>query len=147
LLRSLRDPVATEEAVSQILSRLDSLSAKFEVINTVGHREGRGHKLLSEPAAAAFEEAWRAEVRASPATVLAKEPDLFRVLLATKREAGPSEPGVEVDAAPPVTLAVLRGARGEVRTQSVTSRTVRHSPRLAWDALIELYGNEPTLRE
>lgn len=46
-----------------------------------------------------------------------------------------------------MTLALLRAAKNEVRSQSMESRSVRRSPRLAWDTLVGLYGDEKTLKE
>src|SRR5258708_4180018 len=145
LLRSLGDASAVERAVSQILPELKSLSMKLEVLSIVGHREGRGHKFVSAAVATALGRAWRDDVRSRSVADIAKETDLVRVLLATKRDADPSEPPVMIDEAPQVTLAVLRSARIEVRSQAMGNRAVGYSPRLFWDALIELYGNEPTL--
>jgi predicted KAP-like P-loop ATPase len=147
LLRSLNDPAAVEAAVRQILPELKSLSVKFELIGQVGHREGWGHKLVSEMAAADFEKAWRSEVRATPIHDLAKEPDLLRVLLITKRDGHEPEPALKIPDAPELTLAILRAARSEVRSQTVGSRAVHRSPRLGWDALVELYDNEDTLKK
>lgn len=147
LLRSLGNPAAVEAAVRQILPELKSLSAKLELITEVGYREGAGHKLVSEAAAAEFEKALRDEVRARPVDHLAKEGDLVRLFLVAKREGDPSEAPLTIDDAPQLTLAVLRAARSEVRSQAMGSRAVRRSPRLAWDVLIELYGDEATLKE
>jgi hypothetical protein len=147
LLRRLKDPAAVEAAVREILPELESLSAKLEVINDVGYREGVGHKLVSESAAAQFEKAWRAEVRSARVEALAQESDLVRILLLTKNEADPSEGPLNIDDSPELTLAILRAALSEVRSQAVGNRAVRRSPRLAWDALIELYGDEATLKE
>ncbi len=147
LLRSLNDPSAIEAAVRQILPEVRSLSAKLELIGQVGHREGRGHGLVSEEAAAEFERAWRNDVRATSVEDLVKEPDLLHILAVTSCEAHESEPGLNVDAAPELTLAILRSARREVRTQAMGSRAVHRSQRLSWDALIQLYGNEETLKE
>jgi hypothetical protein len=102
---------------------------------------------VSEAAATALERAWRDEVRASSVADLARETDLLRVLFPTKREADSSEPALMIHEAPQLTLAILRSARSEVRSQAMGSRAVRRSARLAWDALIELYGDEPTLRQ
>lgn len=147
LLRSLGNPAAVEAAVRHILPELKSLSARLELITDVGYREGAGHKLVSETAAAEFEKALRDEVRARPAEDLTKERDLVRLFLVAKREAHPSEAPLTIDDAPNLTLAVLEAARSEVRSQSMGSRAVRRSPRLAWDLLIELYGDEATLKE
>jgi hypothetical protein len=147
LLRSLNDLAEVEAAARRILPELKSLSAKLELINDVGYREGAGHKLVSEAAAAEFEKAWRDEVRSTPADKLAKESNLFRVLLITKRQADPSEGQLIIDDSPDLTLAVVRASQSEVLSQSMGSRAVRRSPRLAWDLLIELYGGEATLKD
>lgn len=146
LLRSLKNPEAVEAAVRMILPELRSLSSKRELISDVGYQEGAGHKLVSEAAAAEFERTWRNEVRSTSTDKLAVEKDVLRVLYEAKREADPAEGPLVIDGSPKMTLALLRGARSEVRSQSMGSRTVRRSPRLAWKVLIELYGNEQTLR-
>ena len=147
LLRALGDPAAVEAAVRRILPEVESLSAKLELISDVGYREGAGRKLVSEAAAAEFERAWRADVRSASVEDLAAERDLVRVFLLAKREAELSEEPLVIDDLPQLTLAILRGARSEVTSQTMGSRAVRRSTRLAWDALIELYGDEVTLKE
>ncbi len=147
LLRSLENPIAVESAVRQILPELKSLFAKLELIRSVGYREGAGHRLVSETAAAEFELAWRAEIRSASVDDLAKEDGLMRVLLVAKREAADTEgPFNEIDS-PQLTLAVLRTGWSEALSQTDGNRAVRRSPRLAWDALIELYGDEATLKK
>lgn len=147
LLRTLPNPEAVEDAVKKILPRLTTLFSKFELITDVGYREGAGHKLATEAAAAEFEETWREEVRTAPAERLAKEPELTRMLLLAKRATAPSEEPLTIPPSPEVTRALLRSARSDVRSQSMGSRAVRTSPRLAWDVLTELYGSEDILRE
>lgn len=147
LVRSLKDSDAIEAAVRKILPQLTTLSAKARLITMVGYREGAGHKLVSESVAYKFEECWRAEVRSATADSLTEESELLGILLAAKRDAGPTEPALDIADSPSMTLALLRSARSDVRSQTMGSRAVRRSPRLAWDALIELYGNENTLRD
>jgi hypothetical protein len=157
LVRSLKDPDAIEAAARKILPQLTTLSAKARLITMVGYRaarptghgyrEGAGHKLVSESAAYKFEECWRTEVRSATADSLIEESELLGILLAAKRDAGPTEPALDIADSPSVTLALLRSARSDVRSQTMGSRAVRRLPRLAWDALVELYGNEDTLRE
>jgi hypothetical protein len=147
LLRSLSNPAAVEAAVRQILPEVKSLSAKLELITDVGYREGAGHRLVSQEAAAEFEKALRGEVRAASVDDLSKERDLVRLFLVARHEADPSEARLTIDGAPQLTLAVAQAARSEVRRQSAGSRAVRRSPRLAWDVLIELYGDEATLKQ
>lgn len=147
LVRSLKDPDIIERAVRKILPQVVTLSSKLELITMVGYREGAGHKLVSEAAASKFEKDWRVEVCAASADLLADESELLRILLLVRREADPGEPSIEIDDSPLMTLAILRSARSEVRSQSMGSRAVRRSDRLAWDALVELYGEENTLSE
>lgn len=146
-LRSLGDPAAVEAAVRQILPELKSLSAKLEVISDVGYRERVGHKMVSEIAAAEFERAWRDEVRSKPVVELANEDNLVRILLTAKRESTPSEDLLNLQTSTQLTLAVLRSSQSEILSQPMGSRAIARSPQLAWDALVELYGDEATLRE
>lgn len=147
LIRSLNDAEAVKEAVEEILPRLTTLSSKFHLITTVGYREGAGHELVSEEAAEGFQCDWRAEVREARATQLAEEWDLLRILLFARRDAHPTEPPIRIDDSPELTRALLLSARSQVRSQEVGSRAMQTSSRLAWDALIELFGDEQALRE
>lgn len=146
LLRSLKEPDAIEAAVRAALPEVTSLSSKFDLITTVGHREHAGHRLVSTDAAAELERAWRAEVRAASSDALVKEWDLLRILLITKTESDPSEGTLHVENSPRTTLAILRAALGDARSQAVGSRAVRRSPRLRWKVLTDIYGDEATLR-
>lgn len=147
LIRSLGNPAAVEAAVRQILPEVKSLSAKLALIRIIGYRKGMGHKLVSELAAAEYEKTLRDEIRARTVDQLAKEQDLVRLFLAAKSEADPSEPPLIIYDAPELTLGVLRASRTEVSSMTEGSRAVRRSSRLAWDVLIELYGDEVTLKE
>ena len=147
LLRSLKEPEAIETVVREILPSVSTLSCKLELISMVGYRERVGHGLVSETAASDFERCWRAEVRATTTPSLAAEKELLWVLLLATREAESSEPSIEIADSPLMTLALLRSARSEVRSQPMGSRIVHRSARLAWEELIGLYGGEGTLRE
>jgi len=147
LVRSLKEPDAIEAAVREILPQVTTLSAKAQLITIVGYREGAGHRLVSESAASKFEHDWRGEVRSATIDALAEEGDLLGILLLAKRDADPAEPPLDIADSPRVTLELLQSARSEVRSQAMGSRAVHRSPRLAWNVLVELYGNEDTLRE
>ena len=147
LVRSLKDPAAVELAVRQILPEIKLLSSKLELVTEVGYREGEGHKLVSEDAASQFEHSWRNEVRTASAEQLVKEFDLLRVLLIAKRSAVPPEAQFIMNNSSELVLALLRSARGEMLSQSVSSRVVSRTPQFAWEALVELYGDESALRQ
>ncbi|MEQ7870639.1 P-loop NTPase fold protein [Chromohalobacter salexigens] len=147
LVRALNEPEAIAEAVKQILPEVKPLSSKQQLVTIVGYREGAGHKLVSESAAERFESELRYEVRNASPEDLARETDLLRTLLLTKREAGPDEPELIVPDSPQVTYSLLKSARSEVKSQSMGSRAVHRKPRLAWNVLTEVYGGEDILRE
>ncbi len=147
LLRSLKKPEAVEKAVKMILPRTTTLSSKLKLITIVGYQEGAGHKLVSEAAASRLEKDWRLKVYQASADVLAEEADLIRILLIAKKQVDPAEPPLEIADSPRITLAILKSAHGEVRSQTVGSRAVRRSARLAWDVLVEIYGGEQNLRD
>lgn len=147
LVRSLKDPHAIEAAVREILPKVTTLSSKLDLIEMVGYREGVGHKLVSEDAARIFEADWRFQVCAASADVLADERELLRVLAIAKRGADAADPSIEISDSPHMTLALLQSACSEVKGQAMGSRAIRWSARLAWRALIELYGDEGVLCE
>ncbi len=145
LLRSLKDPQVIERAVRAILPQLTHLSSQWEVISDVGHREGAGHRLISEAAARALEAEWREEVRAAPVTKLEGDPDLLRVYLSATTALASHEAPLEIPNVPRLTLQLLRNARNDTLSQTVGSRAVRREPRLAWDVLVKIVGDEQAL--
>ena len=147
LLRSLDDPIAVEAAVRQTLPDLTTLYAKMELLTIVGHREHAGHKLVSESTASQFEKEWCDAVRSATVGDLVNEAALLNVLFRVKQDADTTEPPLEIANLPDMTLAVLQSALSETRSQAGDSRAIQRTPCLAWDVLIELYGNEETIRK
>ncbi len=147
LLRPLKDPDNVEAAVREILPHLTSLSSKQELITLVGHRKNSGHKLVSESAATQFEKLLRSDVRTAPVEQLIRERDVGALLFVAKREAEPGEGELTIPSSPQLALALLKTARKEVLRQAFGSRTLRRTPCLDWDGLVQLYGDEATLRQ
>ncbi|MCJ7481578.1 MAG: KAP family NTPase [Thermodesulfovibrionales bacterium] len=147
LVRSLKDLAAVEAAVRQILPELKYLFLKLELIRIIGYWEHVGHKLVSEAAASEFEKAWRDAVRSASVEDLIKEHNLIWILHLVKEKADASEGPINISDSPQMTLAVLISAQSEATSQSIGSRAIRRSLRLAWDDLIEIYGSEEILRE
>lgn len=145
LLRALPDEGSVEAAAREILPESTTLSAKLELVSDVGHRDGRGHKLVSEDAAADLEREWRAEVRAASIDDLIREPELLRTLYLALKESEAGEDTLDIADDPRLTAAILKSAKSEARSQSMGSRAVRRSSRLAWDVLVELFGSENEL--
>lgn len=146
LLRTIKETHVMEAVVREILPQIASLSSKQELILKVGYVKDIGHKLVSITTAKTLEKEWRAAVRASSEEALGQEKELLWTFLHTRRDAEPDEPALVVPSSPAITYALLKSARSETRSQPMDSRAVRFMPHLAWDVLIEIYGDEATLR-
>ena len=142
LLRQLPGAEEIERTVSEVLPKLQTLSSRFQLILLVGHRENTGHKLISEPAAAAIEEELVVEVGSARITALLQERDLFilahwvQQLLPDGELVLPALDNLDLNAN------ILTGALTEVRSQDHDSRVVTRKRRLQWDMLTDLYGGE-----
>lgn len=147
LLRVLGGAPAVETAVEQILPSIETLSSQLDLILLVGHRENAGHELVSEESASRFEREWRARVRQSTTEKLVEEKELLAVLFKTIDEAEDGEPTLTIGAEPRMTLALLEAARTDVVSQSMGSRATHRLARLHWEILVEIYGDEATVKE
>ncbi len=145
LVRSLNEPAAVEKAAREILPQVTSLGSKMELVLDLGHREGAGHKLVSETAARDLELEWQRQVREASPDQLVRENDLLRVLRVANEFADDETMRVVVPDNPAVTQALLAAARTDVRSQTMGSRAIRREPRLAWEALASLFGSDDTL--
>lgn len=146
LLRTLSSEQKVEQAVREILPYLNNLSAKLQLIGDVGHDESRGAKLVSEQTAKNLELEWRKQVRAAESGDLIREPNLLVVMMIAERDREEGEPRRDVDPSPAFTLAMLQSAKGEVRSATAGNRAISRSPRLAWDVLADIYGDEEQLK-
>ena len=146
LVRSVKTPAAIEAAVVTILPKLTTLAAKDQLITIVGYQEGAGHKLITESRAREFERAWRDEVRSATVDKLAAEPELLITILRAQKTADQDETPLQIPDSPGFALALLWSARTEAIIQSSGSRAVRRSYGLAWDALVEVFGDEDVIR-
>ncbi len=149
LVRSLKDPATIESTVRQILPRLNTQSARLELIHLVGYRENVGHKLIKEEAATELEGQWFEEMRSIPIADLnlKREYHLLRMLLRVIRETNSDDSPFVLPDSPQLTLALLNATHGEGLSQGLDTRAVRRSPRLSWDLLIEVFGSEESLKE
>jgi hypothetical protein len=146
LIRCLEGPDAVEAVVRRILPELTSLSGKLELIEMVGFRDGVGHKLVSREAASEFEERWKQELDRTPVAQLVIEGSLLRVLLVARELAVTGGSVLDIDECPQVTVAILKAAMSMIVSQAGGNRAITRRPRLAWEALIELFGGEAKLQ-
>lgn len=147
LIRSLQNPSLIEDSVKSILPQLRTLAAKLELITDVGHKKDQGHGLVPEAVAKEFERGWRDEVRAASPERLLLEKDPIRVIIVANQDSEDDEPRVSIPPNVEFTLTLLKSAKTETVSQSLESRAVHRSPRMAWGALVLVYGNEDILKE
>jgi hypothetical protein len=147
LLRRLEGPARIESVVTELLPKINTLSSRWDLITLVGHRDGTGHRLVSETAATAFEGQLLDTVAAAQLSDLAHEREILRLLTARQywhpeAESSPiSTDNLELNAA------ILLAARSYVRSQAVGQRAVSRALRLHWDVLVNLYGDEARLTQ
>jgi len=146
LLRVLPDAEAVEGVVREVLPRIRSLSSGLELIHLVGHEEHVGHKLVSEEVAKEMQAEMQRQVHASTAEKLAKDSDVFGLLVGVQRWEPEGQTTLRVFDDTALNERLLVGALTEVRSQAANSRTVVRQARLYWDTLMMIYGNEERLR-
>jgi hypothetical protein len=147
LVRSQNSEIFVEQLVRDALPLLETAFAKLTLIQMVGHREGVGHKLVSEEVAKGFDRTWRSAFRGLSADALARESELLRSFLIVNNDAEAEEPAAVVPADVRITRALLISAKSESRSQAMGSRAVTKSARLAWKLLTDIYGTEEVLRQ
>ena len=146
LLRRLGSPDAVMEAVGQVLVAVPSFASRLELITIVGHREGAGHRLVSEADAQALEDQFRAQLASAPSSQLVGEKGLLRLLYLPKTFSDNGDV-VHADAKDlPLACALLVDAQSIVRSQQMGTRSVHKSVRLNWDILVEVLGGEHAVR-
>jgi hypothetical protein len=149
VLRMLRQAGSSSDVarvVDDALTRIAPLSSRFELIRTVGHREGSGSHLVDETFAAQKEdELFHAIENASPET-LANEWDLLHLLsFAHERDAERILARDYLDD-PTFSANLLLQARSESQRRSMSSRAVAREAHLSWDLLMRLCGSAEDLR-
>ena len=135
LLRTLQDAATAEAAVRRILPRLSSLSAKVELILLVGHRENIGCGLVSETKAVELEGMVRNEIKSASAVDLAEERYLTLILGFARTRNDSSGDQFDIPDDVRLTFAVLWCGR---QTEAIET--------VDWKLLVELHGNEETLK-
>ncbi|MGC5055006.1 KAP family P-loop NTPase fold protein [Micromonospora sp. DT48] len=147
LLRRLDSRDKVMEAAGQILIEVPSFASRFELITIVGYREGAGHRLVSETDARVLEKQFREQLATAPSSRLVGEKNLLRLLYSPKFFGNDGE-AVHVDPKDmQLTRALLLDAQSIVRSQQVGTRSVQKRVRLSWNALVEVLGGEPAVKE
>lgn len=146
LLRNLA-PDEVEQVAREVLPNVDTLWGRYELITSIGHRENAGHKFVDADVAAAFETEWRQLVRATAESDLLAEIPLLNLLWRVRHEAADDEPPLVLGDSDAMTVALLRSAVAEVRSNAMGNRAVSRDARLNWEMLVTVVGGESELRK
>ena len=109
------DQPAVDTAVREIYGRLNSLSARLELLLTAGYVENVGLELVSPTAADELQSLLIGEVLAADSAALTNEWELFRVLLSPETFKKSAPRMVHSTEPPELHFAVLQSATGSMR--------------------------------
>ncbi|MFJ4170295.1 P-loop NTPase fold protein [Paenarthrobacter sp. NPDC089714] len=144
LLRRVDDQAEREKLVTDILAGTETYSAQLDLIDSVGHREGVGHKLVSEKFAQTIEADFVARLQRTPPVAPSREWDAWSIYNAVRLSTG--KPPLSNKTDPVLARSVIRAAKLTARSQFEDSRQVKREDSLAWDPLVEVFGTEAAIR-
>lgn len=145
LLRNVQDEADREALVTEIMAGIETYSSQLDFIHSMGHREGSGHKLVSETFDQQLQDEFVSRLQASPPAEPEREWDAWRIYDAVRDATGESPLTAASD--PVLVRSVLRSAKSTARSQSMGSRKVRTEDRLAWELVVGLFGSEEEVKQ
>ncbi|MEX8032721.1 P-loop NTPase fold protein [Microbacterium sp. 20-116] len=145
LLRNVQDEADREALVAEIMAGIETYSSQLDFIHSMGHREGSGHKLVSETFDQQLQDEFVSRLQASPPAEPEREWDAWRIYDAVRDATGESPLTAASD--PVLVRSVLRSAKSTARSQSMGSRKVRTEDRLAWELVVGLFGSEDEVKQ
>lgn len=145
LLRNVQDEADREALVTEIMAGIETYSSQLDFIHSMGHREGSGHKLVSETFDQQLQDEFVSRLQASPPAEPEREWDAWRIYDAVRDATGESPLTAASD--PVLVRSVLRSAKSTARSQSMGSRKVRTEDRLAWELVVGLFGSEDEVKQ
>ncbi|MDQ1136294.1 putative KAP-like P-loop ATPase [Microbacterium sp. SORGH_AS 1204] len=145
LLRNVQDEADREALVTEIMAGIETYSSQLDFIHSMGHREGSGHKLVSETFDQQLQDEFVSRLQASPPAEPEREWDAWRIYDAVRDATGESPLTAASD--PVLVRSVLRSAKSTARSQSMGSRKVRTEDRLAWEFVVGLFGSEEEVKQ
>jgi predicted KAP-like P-loop ATPase len=147
VLRLLRRVEPEEERLNVVrncLPAIAQLSGRMELLDTAGHRENAGHKLIPADQAATFYAELNTALLTSSAEVLAAERQLMMLFVRIVETNGHAakEWIQSVTADDAVLLRLLRSGLREQRSQTMGDYAVRTTPAIPWPLLVEWLGED-----
>lgn len=145
LIRRVNNEAERERLVSQILEGVETYSSQLDFIHSMGYREGVGHKLVSEAFAEQIHAEFVTRLQQSPPAEPSREWDAWRIYDAVRTKTG--KPPLKPSDDPVLLRAVVHSLKSTARSQSMGSRQIKTEDRLAWDLLVEIFGDEAAVKK
>lgn len=143
LLRSKKDPDWCAGVCDRLIDSVHSLSWRLELIEIVGHRESKGHKLVSPEKFEALKIVLRRKIGAARIDDLLQERHLPMLLYFMKEGGTESAPAVDkLLKDDRIFFAVLKASKAQTISQTIGDAAERVKTRLQWRALEHLIGVE-----
>lgn len=145
LFRRVDDEAERETLVTKVLAGVETYSSQLDFMNTVGHREHVGHKLVSEAFAQQLESDFVERLQKAPPAEPAREWGAWRIYDMVKNAT--NKPPLTEKSDPVLILAVIKSGKSTARSQSMGSARVKTEVHLAWDLIVGLFGSEDVVKK
>ncbi|MGW4080374.1 KAP family P-loop NTPase fold protein [Streptomyces asiaticus] len=148
LMEQVRAEDDVDHIARSIYDSTNSFYARHRFISLVGERGTSQTRIISPHLETELRDRLRSEIVSAPMSALENERELLRtVVQVVPREEGDSDlPLIDSAEHPHVTARLLSTGLTTARQQTSGSVQVHREDRLAWDALISVFGNEEKLR-
>ena len=142
LLRKIPDNLRYNSVLKLI--DLCNIYGQYEIMGIVGHREKRGHKLVSEEQARNIEDILISHVNSSSLDTLSKTyklSNIFYFIVSTGNSINK-----KILRSNKIFLSLLKSSVSEIKKQVGSNPEIIREKILHWDALVKIYDNEEHLK-
>ncbi|WP_373603167.1 P-loop NTPase fold protein [Aggregatibacter sp. HMT-949] len=142
LLRKISDNLRYNSVLKLI--DLCNIYGQYEIMGIVGHREKRGHKLVSEEQARNIEDILISHVNSSSLDTLSKTyklSNIFYFIVSTGNSINK-----KILRSNEIFLSLLKSSVSEIKRQVGSNPEIIREKILHWDALVKIYDNEEHLK-
>lgn len=144
LLRRVEDEAVRIRIVQDNLAKISSFSSRIVLLDLAGHKEGVGHKLISQEVAEAMEAEILDGVASAPIEELKAEKDLPSLLLAASKRK-PEDKAIVLKRIADdgeLFLRILRASLSTAFSSTIGEAAETRTEVLPWPGLIELIGED-----
>lgn len=125
--------------IGQLLDSCD-LFAQLEIVGIIGHRENRGHKLVSDILAKHFESRLINNIKGTPLSELSSTYKLSHILYFFVSLGNIVND--DILNSEEILLSLLKSSVSEIKSQKGDDPTIHRKKILHWDSLVKIYNND-----